>query len=171
MNKKDIVKKILEAKKRKPQPIKLKLDFDMNQDGAPDSYTQTSKHSNKEQSNETPDFYSQNFNDEGTNVRPLHTPNKDGKKFKKSKNTGDNHLTYGKDFEVADEHKPKVGHVDWSGDDHMFDTIKEVSARLVNEETYNDETISSVIKKVSLEILKEEVVNENKKYLLKKELD
>ena len=134
MNKRDIVKKISEAKKRKPQPIKLKLDFDMNQDGAPDSYTQASK-------------------------------------FKKSKDTGDNHLTYGKDFEVADEHKPKVGHVEWSGDDHMFDTIKEVSARLVSEETYNDETISSVIKKVSLEILKEEVVSENKKYLLKKELN
>jgi|TARA_R110002126_G_scaffold141279_1_gene286200 hypothetical protein len=165
------MKKILEARKRKAQPIKLKLDFDMNQDGAPDSYTEKSKHSNKKQSNETPDFYSQNFNDEGTNVRPLHTPNKDGKKFKKSKATGDNHLTYGNDFEVADDRKPKVGHVGWSGDDHLFDTIEEVSSRLVNEETYNNETIFSVVRKVSLEILKEEVVNENKKYLLKKELN
>ena len=171
MRKIDVVKTILDEKKRKPQPVKLKLDFDMNQDGAPDSYTETSKYSNKEQSNVTPDFYSQNFNDEGTNVRPLHTPNKDGKKFKKNKQTGDDHLTQGHDFEVPEERKPKVGYTDWSGDDHLFTVIKEVSSRLVNEETYNNETISSVVKKVSLKILREEVVSENKKYLLKKGLD
>jgi len=155
MKKRQIINQIRESKKRKPEPIKLKLDFDMNQDGAPDSYTKTSKHSNKTQSNEVPDFYSQNFNDEGTNERPLHTYNKEGKKFKKNKHSGDDHLTYGKDFEVADEHKPKVGHVKWSGDDHLFSDSGE---------------ITNTISEVSLKILKEEVFRENKKYLLKKEL-
>tara|TARA_R110000765_G_scaffold369313_1_gene459525 strand:- start:721 stop:1188 length:468 start_codon:yes stop_codon:yes gene_type:complete len=153
MKKKDLLKRIGEGKKRKPQPIKLKLDFDKNQDGSPDSYTQVSKHSNKSQSNETPDFYSQNFNDEGTNVRPLHLNTK-GEKFKKNKHTGDDHLTHGNDFEVADEVKPKVGHVDWSGDDHIF--------------TVKDEIVDT-IKEISTKILQEEIFSANKKYLLEKE--
>tara|TARA_B100001094_G_C18121175_1_gene766941 strand:- start:684 stop:1163 length:480 start_codon:yes stop_codon:yes gene_type:complete len=154
MKKGEILKRISEDKKRKPQPIKVKLDFDMNQDGAPDSYTKASKHSNKSQSTVTPDFYSQNFNDEGTNVRPLHTFNKEGDKFKKSKHTGDNHLTYGKDFEVADEHKPKVGHVKWSGDDHLFT---------------DGGSVETTIKEVATKILEEESFKSNKKYLLEKQ--
>ena len=154
MKKIEFLQRLVEAKKRKPQPIKVKLDFDSNEDGTPDSYTQHSKHSNKQQSNVIPDFYSQNFNDEGTNERPLHTYNKEGDKFKKTKHTGDNHLTYGKDFEVADEHKPKVGHVKWSGDDHMFT---------------GDSNIEETIKEISTKLLEAESFRSNKKYLLEKE--
>ena len=153
MKKKQLLQRITEKTKRKPKPIKLKLDFDKNEDGKPDSYKKNKNYSNKEQSNETPDFYSQNFNDEGTNIRPLHVNTK-GEKFKKNKHTGDDHLTYGKDFEVADEVKPKVGHVDWSGDDHIF--------------TEKDKIVNT-IKEISTKILQEEIFWANKKYLLEKE--
>jgi len=145
MKKKQLLQRITEKAKRKVQPVKVKLDFDKNQDGAPDYYTSDSEHSNKEQSNETPDFYSQNFNDEGTNVRPLHKNTK-GEKFKKNKHTGDNHLSKGNDFKVSSKDKPKVGYGDWSGDDHIFEIINEISTK----------------------ILYEGALKQNKKYLLKK---
>ena len=147
MKKKDLLKKLHEKTKRKAQPIKLKLDFDRNQDGAPDVYKSDSEHSDKKQSNKTPDFYSQNFNDEGTNVRPLHK-NKDGKRFKTNKHTGDDHIHKGNDFEVDDKNKPSVGNNSWTGDDHLFEVIDEISTK----------------------ILYEHAVKQNKKYLLKKKL-
>ena len=145
MKKKQLLQRITEKAKRKAQPVKVKLDFDKNQDGAPDIYTSDSEHSNKEQSNKTPDFYSQNFNDEGTNVRPLHKNTK-GEKFKKNKHTGDNHLSKGNDFKVSEKDKPKVGHSDWSGDDHLFEIIDEISTKILYEGAFR----------------------QNKKYLLKK---
>ena len=48
MKKRDILKKLQEKKSRKPQPIKLKLDFDKNEDGKPDSYEKNKDYSNKE---------------------------------------------------------------------------------------------------------------------------
>jgi len=147
MKKKQLLQRITEKKNRKPQPIKLKLDFDKNEDGKPDYYTSDSEHSNKEQSNETPDFYSNNFNDEGTNVRPLHKNTK-GEKFKKNKHTGDNHLTKGNDFKVKDSAKPKVGNGNWSGDDHIFEIVDEISSQILYEEAFR----------------------KNKRYLLKKNL-
>jgi len=144
MKKKDLLKKLYEKKERKPQPIKIKLDFDRDEDGAPDSYSTTKKHSSKEESNATPGFYSQNFNDEGTNVRPLHK-NTDGEKFKKNKHSGDNHLSKGHNF--TDNSKRSVGHKNWSGDDHIFEIVNEVSSR----------------------ILLDEAVKQNNKYLLKKD--
>ena len=137
MKKKQLLQRITEKAKRKVQPIKVKLDFDKNQDGTPDLYTSDSEHSNKEQSNETPDFYSQNFNDEETNVRPLHKNTKE-----------DNHLDKGNDFKVPTKNKPKVGYDDWSGDDHIFEIINEISTK----------------------ILYEGALKQNKKYLLKKGL-
>ena len=132
MKKKDLINRINEDK-RKPQPIKVKLDFDKDEDGKPDSYDSNSKHSNKSDSNEIPDFYSLNFNDEGTNVRPLHK-NTDGKKTKKNKHSGDNHIHTGNDFTVSDENKPKVGHDNWSGDDHLFEVIEEISSKILLED-------------------------------------
>jgi len=142
MKKRDILKKLQEKKSRKPQPIKLKLDFDKNEDGKPDSYEKNKDYSNKEQSNETPDFYSQNFNDEGTNVRPLHK----SKDYSKNSKSGDDHLEMGNNFKKNS--KKSVGHDAWSGDDHIFEIIDEISSK----------------------ILIEGAVKRNKKYLLKKEL-
>ena len=48
MKKKDLLKKLQEKKSRNPQPIKLKLDFDKNEDGEPDSYEKNKDYSNKE---------------------------------------------------------------------------------------------------------------------------
>jgi len=142
MKKKQLLQRITEKAKRKAQPVKVKLDFDKNQDGAPDLYTSDSEHSNKEQSNETPDFYSQNFNDEGTNVRPLHK----SKDYSKNSKTGDDHLEIGNKFKKSS--KKSVGHDSWSGDDHIFEIIDEISSK----------------------ILVEGALKQNKKYLLKKEL-
>ena len=142
MKKKDLLKKIHEKKKRKPKDIKVKLDFDVDQDGAPDHYKTGNKHSNK-QTHIKPDFYSQDFNDEGTNVRPLHHPEK---KYGDNKHSGDDHLVHGNDFRVDKEDLPSVGHDDWSGDDHLFEIIDEVSSK----------------------ILIEGAVKRNKKYLLKR---
>tara|TARA_R110000744_G_scaffold161184_2_gene277676 strand:- start:258 stop:686 length:429 start_codon:yes stop_codon:yes gene_type:complete len=142
MKKKDLLKKLQEKNSRNPQPIKLKLDFDKNEDGEPDSYEKNKDYSNKEQSNETPDFYSQNFNDEGTNVRPLHK----SKNYSKNSKTGDDHLEIGNNF--TNSSKKSVGHDSWSGDDHVFEIIDEISSR----------------------ILVEGAVKQNKKYLLKKEI-
>ena len=63
MKKKDLLRRLREGKKRKPEPIKVKLDFDVDQDGAPDHYKTGNKHTNK-QNNKTPGFFSYNFNDE-----------------------------------------------------------------------------------------------------------
>jgi len=143
MKKRDLLKKLYEKKSREPEPIKIKLDFDRDEDGTPDSYTTTKKHSSKEESNATPEFYSMNFNDEGTNVRPLHK-NSSGQKFKKNKHTGDNHLNKGHKF--TNNSKNSVGHKNWSGDDHMFEIVKEVASKL----------------------LLDEAVRQNNKYLLRK---
>tara|TARA_R110000787_G_scaffold45844_1_gene111720 strand:- start:1134 stop:1577 length:444 start_codon:yes stop_codon:yes gene_type:complete len=147
MKKKDLLQRITEKTKLKPKPIKVKLDFDKDQDGSPDSYTSESEYSNKGQSNETPDFYSNNFNDEGTNVRPLHKNTK-GQKFKSNKHTGDDHLSKGNNFKVIEKNKPKVGNTEWSGDDHIFEVVEEVSSKILYEEAFK----------------------KNKKYLLKKGL-
>jgi len=144
MKKKDLIKRVQEGKKRKPEPIKVKLDFDVNQDGEPDHYKSGNKHSN-EQNYETPEFYSYNFNDEGTNIRPLHEPEK---KYKKNSNSGDDHLSKGADFEIEDSELPGVGHSKWSGDDHMFEIVDEISTRILTERAFS----------------------QNKKYLLKKKV-
>ena len=142
MKKKQLLQRITEKAKRKPKPIKLKLDFDKNEDGKPDSYEKNKNYSNKEQSNETPDFYSQNFNDEETNVRPLHK----SKDYSKNSKSGDDHLEMGNNFKQNS--KKSVGHDSWSGDDHIFEIINEISSK----------------------ILIEGALKQNKKYLLKKEL-
>jgi len=142
MKKKDLLKKLHEKTKRKPNTIKVKLDFDVDQDGSPDHYETGNKHSNKDTHVKT-DFYSDNFNDEGTNVRPLHHPEK---KYDSNKHSGDDHLAHGNDFEIEDDKKPTVGHDDWSGDDHMFEIINEISSRILVEGAFK----------------------QNKKYLLRK---
>lgn len=142
MKKKDLLKRLSEKAKRKPNTIKVKLDFDVDQDGAPDHYKTGNKHSNQD-THVKSDFYSDNFNDEGTNVRPLHHPEK---KYGKNKHSGDDHLSHGNEFKVSKDNLPTVGHDNWSGDDHMFEIIDEISSR----------------------ILLEGAVKQNKKYLLKK---
>jgi len=144
MKKKDLLKRLREDKKRKPSPIKVKLDFDLDQNGEPDHYTTGNKYSNK-QTTELPDFFSNNFNDEVTNVRPLH---KSDKKYKSNKESGDDHLSVGTDFEVDEDNLPVVGYDDWTGDDHLFEIIDEISTK----------------------ILVEGALKQNKKYLLKKKV-
>ena len=144
MKKKRLLQRITEKAKRKAEPIKVKLDFDVDQDGSPDHYKTGNKHTNK-QNNKTPDFYSYNFNDEGTNERPLH---KSEKKYKNNQESGDDHLSIGADFEVEDSELPSVGHSEWSGDDHIFEIIDEVSSK----------------------ILVEGELRQNKKYLLRKKV-
>ena len=144
MKKKDLLRRLREGKKLKPEPIKVKLDFDVDQDGAPDHYKTGNKHTNK-QNNKTPDFFSHNFNDEKTNVRPLHKPEK---KYKSNSKSGDDHLTVGANFEVEESELPSVGHSKWSGDDHIFEIIDEISSKILVEKAFR----------------------KNKKYLLKKKL-
>ena len=38
------------------------------------------------------------------------------------------------DFTVSDENKPKVGHDNWSGDDHLFEVIEEISSKILLED-------------------------------------